>query len=145
MNKQIPDILNLIQELTWHFSSRELDGACCGDLSLVEYMALNKAWESDELSIQEIGNFLNFTKSGATRIIDRLENKEYIIRKRSLVDGRVCCIAVTDKGRETVAKIKEKYIAYVNEMLKEYEPEVIDNVKSVLEILVHGVHKQGFI
>ena len=145
MNKQIHDIYNLIQELSWHFGSRGLDGECCGDLSLVEYMALKRACESEEMSIQEIGSALNFTKSGATRIIDRLENKGYVIRKRSQVDGRVCCVALTDKGRETVAKIWEKYTAYVDEILKEYGPEVIDNVKSVLEILVNSVRRQGLI
>lgn len=142
MNKQISEIYNLIQELSWHFGSHGLDGECCGDLSLVEYMALKKACEKEELSIQEIGSTLGFTKSGATRITDRLENKGYVIRKRSPVDGRVCCVTLTDKGAKSVAKIMERYTSYVNEMLKEYEPDVIDNVKAVLEILVNGAKRQ---
>ncbi|MDD2498215.1 MAG: MarR family transcriptional regulator [Desulfitobacteriaceae bacterium] len=145
MNKYIPDIYNLIQELSWRFGSRGLDGECCGDLSLVEYMALKIAWESEELSIQEIGSALNFTKSGASRIIDRLENKGYAVRKRSPVDGRVCCVVLTAKGTETVTKIMKRNTAYVEEMLKDLKPEVVKNVKSALEILVNSVRRQGFI
>jgi len=142
MNNQIAEIYNLIQELSWHFGSHGLDGECCGDLSLVEFMALKTTYENEELSIQDIGNALSFTKSGATRIIDRLENKGYVVRKRSPVDGRVCCVTLTDKGEKTVAKIMGRYTAYVNEMLKEYEPEVLVNVKYVLEILVKGAKRQ---
>ncbi|MEL7568631.1 MAG: MarR family transcriptional regulator [Dehalobacterium sp.] len=145
MNKHIPDIYNLIQELSWHFGSHGLDGECCGDLSLVEFMALKKAYENEELSIQEIGNAVSFTKSGATRIIDRLENKGYVVRKRSPVDGRICCVILTDKGIGVVSKIMEKNTAYVEEMLKDLDSEAVKNVKSVLEILVNSVRRQGFV
>lgn len=145
MNKNIPDIYNLIQELSWHFGNNGFNGECCGDLSLVEYMALKRVYENHEITIQEIGNTLNFTKSGASKIVDRLEDKGYVTRVQSAIDGRVCCVIVTAKGMEVTSKIMEKYAGYVEEMLKYSEPHTVDNVKNVLEILVTSVRKQGFI
>jgi len=42
MNKNIPEIYKLIQELSWYFGNQGFNGECCGDLSLVEFMAVKK-------------------------------------------------------------------------------------------------------
>lgn len=145
MRKNMPEIYNLIQELSWYFGNQGFDGQCCGDLSLVEFMALKKVHKKDDITIQEIGNALNITKSGASKVIDRLENKAYVLRKQSSADGRVCCVAITGKGIEAITKIVERYTDYVDGMLKNFEPDAVDNVKNVLEELVKSVRKQGFI
>lgn len=145
MNKSMPDIYNLIQDLSWYFGNQGFDGNCCGDLSLVEFMAIKKVHENNNITIQEIGNLLNITKSGASKIIDRLENKSYVSREQSSIDGRVCCVAITDKGLEAIANIEERYTDYVGKILKDFEPNTIDNVKNVLELLITSIRKQGFI
>lgn len=145
MNKSIPEIYNLIQELSWYFGNQGFNGECCGDLSLVEFMALKMVHDKNNCAIQEIGNALNITKSGASKIIDRLENKGYVLREQSPIDGRVCCVAIIAKGIDAITRIVELYTDYVGEMLKDFEPDSVDNVKNVLEVLVTSVRKQGFI
>lgn len=145
MNKKISDIYNLIQELSWYFGNQGFDGSCCGDLSLVEFMALKNVHDKNNSTIQEIGNALNITKSGASKIIDRLEIKDYIVREQSLTDGRVCCVGITDKGTVAIKQIVERYTDYVSTLLKDSETEEVDNIKHVLENLITSVHKQGFI
>lgn len=145
LNKNISDIYNLIQELSWYFGNQGFNGDCCGDLSLVEFMALKKVYDKNNSTIQEIGNTLNITKSGASKIIDRLENKDYVLRVQSLIDGRVCCVAITDKGREAIKSIIERYTIYVGKMLEEIEPDAVNNIKNTLEVLLNSVQKQGFI
>ena len=141
MNKNIPDIYNSLQEIALHFGSHGVNGECCGDLSLIEFMVLKKVNEKSNLSIQEVGAAINFTKSGATRMIDRLENKGYVIREHSSADGRICCVTVTSKGKETIANIIEKYTVYLNEVLKDLKPLMVDRIKDVLEILVESVQQ----
>lgn len=143
MNKDIIDIYNLIQEISWHFGNHGFNGECCWDLSLVEFMAIKKIQESDNITIQEIGNTLNFTKSGASKIIDRIETKGYVARETSPIDGRICCVRVTEKGTGVITSIIEKYSTYVANMLKELDSDTVKNIKSVLEILVDSSHKQG--
>lgn len=139
MNKNISVIYNLIQELAWYFGNQGFDGECCENLSLVEFMALKKIYEKNNLSIQEIGIALNFTKSGATRIIDRLENKGYVTRERSPLDGRVCCVTITEEGTVVTIRIIKKYTVYLEEKLRELEPQMVDNIQKALEILIKAV------
>lgn len=145
MDKNISNVYDLIQELSWYFGNQGFNGECCEDLSLVEFMALKKVHENDNIKIQEIGKALNITKSGASKIIDRLENKGYVLRQQSSIDGRVCCVSTTDKGIEVITKIVKRYTAYVGEMLKDIQTNTVDNIKNVLEVLVTSVRKQGFI
>ncbi len=145
MSKQSTEIYSLIQELAWHFGDRGFNGECCGDLSLVEYMALKKIQESANITMQEIGNALNFTKSGASKVVDRLENKGYIARVTSPADGRVCCVNTTAKGAKTTMEIVQKYSAQVDQMLKELDGDSIGEIKAALEILVAAAYKLGSI
>lgn len=141
MNNGIPDIYNSLQEIAWHFGSHGINGECCDDLSFVEYMALKKVHGNNEPSIQEIGNALNFTKSGATRIITRLENKGYVTRKNSPMDGRVCCVSITAKGGEAISRIMDNYTAYLEGILKEYDSQKVDQIRNTLEMLVKAVQE----
>lgn len=145
MKNSFSDIYSLLQELAWHFGDHGINGECCEDLSLVEFMALKAANENDKFSIQDIGSSINFTKSGATRIIDRLETKGYVKRERSLTDGRVCCVPVTDKGAQVISQIIKKNTDYVEDLLQDLDPRAIDNIKTAMEILIKSVHRQDII
>lgn len=142
IDKQILGIYNLLQEISWHFGSRGINGECCEDLSFVEFMALKKVYENDEISVQEVGNYLNITKSGATKIINRLELKGYVLKKNSPVDGRVCCICITDKGTEVITKIISKYTAHIDEILGNLDPKAIGEIESTLKLLNDSLSKK---
>jgi DNA-binding MarR family transcriptional regulator len=139
MNNDIPLIYDMVQDIAWHFGSHGINGECCGDLSFVEYMALKKACEANEITIQEIGSALNFTKSGATRIVNRLEQKGYVTRRHSPADGRICCIDVTAKGKTAVTEIAMKYIEYLNKSLKNLNEQKIKQIKDVLSLLADSI------
>ena len=141
MDKNILDTCNMLHEIAWYFGNRGFEEKCCEDLSFIEYMALKTANQNKTISIQDIGNTLNFTKSGATRIIDRLENKGYVIRERSARDGRVCCVSVTEKGIEAISRIMENYTAHLEDVLKEFGPQKIQEIRDTLEFLVNAVQQ----
>ncbi len=145
METSINDIYNSVQELAWYFGNQGFNGECCGNLSLIEYMALKKVHDKNDATIQEIGDSLNITKSGASKITDRLESKEYVFRKHSSVDGRVCCVAITGKGLEAITKIRELYTSYFSEIFKDFGPDSVENIRHVLEALIASVQKHGYI
>lgn len=142
-NKNISDIYNLIQELSWHFGNHGFNGECCGDLTLVEFMALKRAYQNPNLSVHELGNALNLTKSGATRLVDRLENKGYVTREQSPKDGRICCITPTIQSNEVIKNIMDKYTAYLGEILEDLDRENLDNIEYSLGILVELIQQKG--
>lgn len=145
MNNNIPIIYNSLLEISWHFGSNGINGECCEDLSLVEFMSLKKASENKFFSIQDIGTALSFTKSGATRIVDRLVTKGYVERKRSSVDGRVCCVFLTPKGEDVLDNTLKKYTIYLEEALKDIKPEMVDQIQRALEVLLESVQKHEFV
>lgn len=141
MDNNAADIYRSILELFWRFGNHGFNGECCGDLSLVEFMALKKVQESTEITIQEIGNAINFTKGGASKIVDRLENKGYVVRMNSLVDGRVCCVLTTEKGKKTVAGIIENYTLYLDNIFKGIDSQEVGIIKEALKTLVDAIQK----
>jgi DNA-binding MarR family transcriptional regulator len=141
MKNKLIDIYDSLQEIAWHFGSHGINGECCDDLSFVEFMALKKVQNQSDYSIQELGNALNFSKSGATRIVDRLESKGYVSRKNSPVDGRICCVTSTKKGETAIRKILDNYIVYLEEIFKAYEPEKINTLQNALNTLVDAIQK----
>ena len=104
-------------EIVWQFGPRGLDGECCEDLSMPEYLALEAAALTTDCPVQYIGTKLGFTKSGATRIVNRLEKKGYIQKVRSNEDARICCVVPTDKGDEILASVSQYYIKKLKAVL----------------------------
>ena len=115
------DLSVYIREITWRFGTRGLNGECCGDLSQPEYRALCLASDKRQCSMQEIARGLGFTKSGATRVIDRLEQKSYVERKRSPEDGRVCCVKVTPSGRALIKDLSEENENHISRIMSKFD------------------------
>lgn len=83
------ELLALLNEASWLFGDRAFDGSCCEGLSFIEYQAQAGIRRAKIRSVQDIGKAIRFTKSGATRIVDRLEGQGLVRRRRSATDGRV--------------------------------------------------------
>lgn len=133
MSSQIMEIYHSLQEIAWQFGSRGINGECCEDLSFIEFMALKRVIEAEEISVQEVGNQLNITKSGATKIINRLEQKGYVTKKTSAVDGRVCCLRATDNGSQIINRIIGKNTLYLEKILNQLDPATIDDIEAALK------------
>lgn len=136
MKEKTQELLDLLQEATWLFGNRAFDGTCCGGLSYMEYQALVEMERTEGCSIQNIGNAIRFSKSGATRIIDRLERKGYARRRRSSADGRVCCVATTSRGKSATSKIAKNYAAYLDDALKDLDVRSLEMIADALGFLI---------
>ncbi len=102
MNEQTSELIQALIEIVWHFGPKGLDGICCEDLTMPEYIALEKVSVTTNCPVQDIGVKLGFTKSGATRIVNRLETKGYVKKHKFHDDGRVCCVTITNKGQQAL-------------------------------------------
>lgn len=82
-------------------------------LTLPEYEVL---WEltnapDNRLRMRELANHLLFTRSGVTRLIDRLEDAGYVQRDECDHDGRGVFAILTEAGFETFEAAAVDYIA----------------------------------
>lgn len=141
MSNQIMEIYHSLQEIAWQFGSRGINGECCEDLSFIEFMALKRIIEIDEISVQEVGNQLNITKSGATKIINRLEKKGYVSKNTSAADGRVCCLHPTDNGTQIMNRIISKNTLYLKKIFNQMDLNTITEIEAALKTFNDSMHK----
>ena len=62
------------------------------------------------------------TKSGATRIVRRLEDKKLAHREQDPKDGRICCVTLTGQGRSLLNGIEEQLMNKVGTILEVMDP-----------------------
>ena len=144
MNSYISTIHDMVQEINWQFEKHGINGKYCEDISIVEYMALKKAGEINEITIKDIASTLNFTSSGATRIISRLEEKGYVIRQHSPSDGRFCSVELTVKGRSTLEVIAKNEIEYLEKALTNLDQQAVMQIKETVEILSNAIKSKNY-
>jgi DNA-binding MarR family transcriptional regulator len=95
------------------FAAIEADLAAAGLPSLSWYDALYELYLAPErrLRMSELARSALLTRSGLTRLVDKLEKARLIERKACAADGRVQHAELTDKGVETLRKIWPVYRA----------------------------------
>ena len=128
-------------EIVWQFGPKGLDGQCCEDLSMPEYLALETAAHTIDCPVQHIGNKLNFTKSGATRIVNRLEKKGYIKKVKSYEDARVCCVILTSKEIDVLGDVAEQYAAQLATVLAKVPAGRSDSIVEALLEMAEAFRK----
>lgn len=128
-------------EIVWQFGPKGLDGQCCEDLSMPEYLALETSANTADCPVQQIGNQLGFTKSGATRIVNRLEKKGYITKNKSHEDARICCVVPTDKGKKVLEDVANYYVNRLSAVLDKVPAGQSDNIASALLAMAKVLRK----
>jgi len=126
----ITDISRSLIEIAWYFGPKGLNGECCENLTMPEFIALDKVSTTSNCAVQDIGYSLGFTKSGATRIVNRLEKKGYVQKVKSHDDARVCCVEITKSGERVLSSTNSRYMEQfhtIAEKMPEYT--VADTVK----------------
>jgi DNA-binding MarR family transcriptional regulator len=106
----ISDISRALIEIAWHFGPKGLNGECCENLTMPEFIALDKISTTSQCAVQDVGYSLGFTKSGATRIVNRLEKKGYVQKIKSHEDARVCCVEITKSGERVLSSANSRYM-----------------------------------
>lgn len=86
-------------------------------MSIVWYEALLRLARSPEghLTINDLGEALELTSGGATRLVDRLEEGGYAERIACPTDRRVWWVAPTEPGRDALATATQIHLRDLEE------------------------------
>ncbi|KJY84927.1 MarR family transcriptional regulator [Vibrio galatheae] len=68
------------------------------DLTYSQYIVMMVLWESDAISVKDLGARLYLDSGTLTPLLKRLEAKGYVIRSRSEVDERVRVLKLSEEG-----------------------------------------------
>ncbi len=83
------------------------------DITPEQWAVLNRLWEQDGLAQVEVAERTFKDKPGTTRILNLLEKKGIVLRRRDVEDGRVMRVFLTRTGKD----LKEKLIPCAEEVL----------------------------
>ena len=88
------------------------------DLTLEQLHILKTLSCSEGVTQKDIGAAVNKTPANMTRILDRLEDKNLLERRRNPKDRRATLVFMTQHGQKMTAKVTEIFAAFSAEFLK---------------------------
>ena len=106
------------------------------DLPLLSYELLAHLEESDEgrLRMQELADVLPLTKSGLTRLVDRMESAGLLSRQECAEDRRGTFACLTDAGRRALTTAGDDHRAVLDQRLAgELSEDEVETLRSLLE------------
>jgi len=75
------------------------------DLTLEQFHLLKHMSPDPGMSQRELGELANKTPANITRILDRLELKDLVVRRSSTEDRRASRVVLTDRGQTLVREV----------------------------------------
>jgi len=131
----LQEIYKQIRKLAWEFGAKGFDKDCCKNLKMSEVITLEVINDKPNCSIKEINNSLGFTKSGATRVIERLLKFDLISKCISPEDKRVTCLQLTKEGKTLLEKVEAFYIDKLEVMLEPKSPLIRQKVDELMTLI----------
>lgn len=107
------------------------------DLTYTQYIAMMVMWEKKEVNVKELGNALYLDSGTLTPLLKKLEEKKYVVRKRSREDERNLIVSITPEGealKEQAVRIPEELGACIN-----MEPQEARKLYGLLYKLLSGL------
>lgn len=114
--------------------------SACG-LSLAEHEVLIRLSQSPgrQLRMYDLASLVLLSKSGITRIVDRLEKRGLVGRKMSETDRRVVLACLTDEGVEMLERARPAIASGVEDFFSNHlSDEEIVSLRAVLRKVLHG-------
>lgn len=88
------------------------------DLTPEQLLVLDMLWNEGEMSQQKIADSIGKDKNSVTKLVDALEKKGMVIRRRDSSDKRSNTIILTQKAESIKSATKEFGIAMLDVILK---------------------------
>ncbi len=77
------------------------------DLTYPQYLAMLVLWETDQISVKDLGEKLKLDSGTLSPLVKKLESKGYIERSRLPFDERIVCLSLTEAGHELKKSAKK--------------------------------------
>ncbi|MFA6303617.1 MAG: MarR family transcriptional regulator [Legionella sp.] len=131
--KIILALRKMMQQMDYH--SRRLNK--CYGLTVPQIICLYEIYEKGAMTISILSKQIFLSMSTLVGIIDRLEEKGLVTRKRDMKDRRIIFLDITDKGTEFV--ISSPYLLHnrLQENLQALEESEQAKLSEAVELLVN--------
>ena len=107
----------------------ELDAAHDLPLSSYDVLIYLRSAPRKRLRMAELADSVLLSRSGVTRLVDRLEREGLIVRDTCTSDGRGCFAVLTEAGEDMLARARPTHLAGVRErFLRHFEPAELEQM-----------------
>lgn len=135
-------IQNVTQQLRVLFKivqshSKTVEKAC--GLSGAKLWMLYEIDACPGIKVSQLAEALSIHRSTCSNMLDKLEEKELIIRDRSRSDQRTVHIFITDLGKAVLDKAPSPKAGKLNESLQQLNTEQLSNLESSLKDLLDAL------
>lgn len=92
-------------------------------LNLSEFGVLEFIYNQGPQPVQKIADKILVTSGTITYVINKLESKNLIIRKKCEKDKRIFYVSLTKEGEELISRVFKKHKEFLNDLLSEMDEE----------------------
>lgn len=85
-------------------------------ITFTQFKAILLLNETESQTLSQLSDSLSRTRCTITGLVDRLECKGLVKRKRSRKDRRLIFVSLTEKGRELAEELKEKVVPEISQL-----------------------------
>ncbi len=108
-------------------------------LNISEFGVLEMLYHKGDQPVQKIADKILVTSGTITYVINKLEKKDLVIRRKCNKDKRIYYVSLTEKGRDYIAHIFPKHKEFLNNLFKdlseEDKRELVENLINFRKVL----------
>lgn len=109
------------------------------NLSITDFSVLEVLYHKGKQTIQQIGNSILISSGSMTYVIDKLEQKDLLIRNACIEDRRVIHITLTDAGNDLMNKMMPKHHELIDEIFSGLTSEEAEALVQHLKKVMNNV------
>lgn len=102
-------------------------------LNISEFGVLEMLYHKGDQPVQKVAEKVLVTSGTITYVINKLEKKELVVRRKCTKDKRIYYVSLTEKGREFIAHIFPKHKCFLDDLFKDLSD---DSKKQLIENLI---------
>ena len=103
-------------------------------LNISEFGVLEMLYHKGDQPVQKIAEKILVTSGTITYVINKLQNKDLVVRKKCESDGRIYYVSLTKKGEDLISDIFPKHEAFLDDLFKDLKPkekeDLLENLKN---------------
>lgn len=102
-------------------------------LTVNEFVVMEALYTKGELVTQEVADKILIPNSSLTYVLDVLEKKKYIVRKRDSKDRRRQILSLSKQGEEIFSEVYKDHYEYMNDIFDVLTQEEQDQLVTLLK------------
>lgn len=122
------------RQLECHLGNINSADCCCCSVNKTQCFLIVEIGRKPGISVKELADILRIDKSGVSRLVEDLVQKEFVERKPSAEDRRFVTLNLLPKGQERFEKIEHDMYYRFKEVLEQIPEDKQEQVVEALKI-----------